>query len=347
MIYKQTAQKLLRFENPVKVYTKDDPRSFLNQVIKSDPRVFFYFGGCSFSKAGDCLIMKVQYENCDFPTDRVYIMHSTIDETIFRNAVANYEPCIVFIVPVNSNLEWSLKKFRETSIAFYPSFTGMSSSVKSIDGIPYQCYEIHLKYRIGSVWLKMMNQEVDQKISELKPFLLSSEYPDSVKCLLAHNYLASSIEYYDLEKENPLERNYVQSAYGALIKHKCVCQGYAEAFKRLMDAANIKCDIISGKVTQKDGSYEWHAWNIVELKKFNLASHVDCTWDSRNGRAYSEHFLKGDDFYLESREWNRYMYRSGSEATIARNEAFLYCKMNYSNMIKKGLKLEWIKFEDR
>ena len=49
-------------------------------------------------------------------------------------------------------------------------------------------------------------------------------------------------------------------AYGALMKGKSVCQGYAYAFKLLCDQAQIPCWIVTGYYGD-----EPHAWNYVWL----------------------------------------------------------------------------------
>jgi len=54
------------------------------------------------------------------------------------------------------------------------------------------------------------------------------------------------------------------NAYGCLIENVAVCEGYAEATKRLLDAAGIENYIAYG--VKGDGMYEGpHAWNIVKI----------------------------------------------------------------------------------
>lgn len=82
------------------------------------------------------------------------------------------------------------------------------------------------------------------------------------------------------------------SAYGAAIKRRAVCQGYAVLFYRLCTEAGIDCRMVNG-LAQGGG----HAWNIVKMgsKWYNC----DPTWDDNNytGRKY-DYFLCGKNFKL-------------------------------------------------
>lgn len=109
-----------------------------------------------------------------------------------------------------------------------------------------------------------------------------------------HDYLVESIDY----DESISEQN-IYDIYGALINKKCVCEGYAKAFKYLLDGINIPCIIVSGEGTNSQGNTENHAWNYVQLNENWYA--VDCTWDDpilvggailTNSVKY-QYFLKG------------------------------------------------------
>ena len=62
----------------------------------------------------------------------------------------------------------------------------------------------------------------------------------------------------------------VYTSYGAFGNHNVVCQGYALAFKVLMDRAGIPCCYVKSDAMN-------HAWNIVQLD--GNWYHVDVTWD--------------------------------------------------------------------
>lgn len=110
---------------------------------------------------------------------------------------------------------------------------------------------------------------------------------DYDKIYAAHEYLRSRVSYTD-------NGSYmVQTAYGALINKEAVCEGYAKAYKILLNAMGIECDVVINAE---------HAWNVVQLDgKWYL---VDVTNDdSNNGLMY---FLLGADVLLGDNDIAKY-----------------------------------------
>lgn len=66
------------------------------------------------------------------------------------------------------------------------------------------------------------------------------------------------------------EDEQVYTSYGAFVNGNAVCQGYALAFKVLMDRAGIDCCYVNSKAIS-------HGWNMVQLD--GAWYHVDVTWD--------------------------------------------------------------------
>lgn len=62
---------------------------------------------------------------------------------------------------------------------------------------------------------------------------------------------------------------FIYSAYGALVNHESVCEGYAKAFKAVMDRLDIPCVVVAGYVNNPDkGGYQLHAWNYVQVEGY-------------------------------------------------------------------------------
>jgi len=64
------------------------------------------------------------------------------------------------------------------------------------------------------------------------------------------------------------------TAYGCLVRHKAVCEGYAEAFRLIMDRLKIPNKLASSKD---------HTWNKVKLG--GKWYHVDVTWNDGTNRS--------------------------------------------------------------
>ena len=111
--------------------------------------------------------------------------------------------------------------------------------------------------------------KIEQIRDDLVSTLSGNTYNDIVKI---HDYLVNNIEY-----DKTYDSFGAYNIYGALIKNSAVCEGYAKAFKYLLNYAGIECEIIQGKATNSSGETESHAWNAVYLNdKWYL---VDVTWD--------------------------------------------------------------------
>lgn len=101
---------------------------------------------------------------------------------------------------------------------------------------------------------------------------------DYEKIKKTHDYLCNRIKY---TLDGGPEK---YTAYGALVEGKAVCEGYAIAFQRLMEAMGIPCYIATGVVKG-----EGHAWNLVQLN--GQWYHLDVTWDDQENRIIYNYFL--------------------------------------------------------
>lgn len=122
-----------------------------------------------------------------------------------------------------------------------------------------------------------------------------------------HDYLAASITY-DYCADDPRKAREAHTIAGALLNRRCVCDGYARAFRLLCDRLGISCIVVIGE-GPTDGESECHAWNIVKLDQ--VPYHVDITWDSNctNGRLVKDfEFLRGDAAAARRHLWDRAVY---------------------------------------
>ena len=118
--------------------------------------------------------------------------------------------------------------------------------------------------------------EVDQAIAQIeqvKNQILQNKTGNTYEDVkMVHDYLVDNINY-----ESSLSKENIYNIYGALVNRECVCEGYARAFKYLLDELNIPCIMVIGTGTNSQGETENHAWNYVQLNGNWYA--VDTTWD--------------------------------------------------------------------
>ena len=75
------------------------------------------------------------------------------------------------------------------------------------------------------------------------------------------------------------------SVVGALLHGKCVCEGYAKAYKLLCDRAGIASIVVTGEALLPDGRREAHSWNLSRIN--GVTAHTDVSWDAMlSGAAY-------------------------------------------------------------
>ena len=145
---------------------------------------------------------------------------------------------------------------------------------------------------------------VDKAVSNLeniKSGIIRNATGDTVnKIKKVHDYLVDNLEY-----DSTFENDNIYNMYGALVNNLTVCEGYAKAFKSIMDDLEIPCVVVCGYAQNSKGETENHAWNYVMIDNEWYA--IDTTWDDPiiigGGVASKEskykYFLRGSE-YMES-----------------------------------------------
>lgn len=140
--------------------------------------------------------------------------------------------------------------------------------------------------------------QIDRAISQIeqvKNEILREATGDTyekIRCI--HDNLIQSINY-----DTSVSKPNIYNLYGALINKECVCEGYARAFKYLLDNIGVECVMVIGTGTNSQGETENHAWNYVKLDNNWYA--VDVTWDdpivigggNQTQESRYRYFLKG------------------------------------------------------
>ena len=75
------------------------------------------------------------------------------------------------------------------------------------------------------------------------------------------------------------------NAWGAIMEGGAVCQGYAEAYQYLCNAAGLWCLPVTGSAGDVG-----HAWNLIRLSDGTY--YVDLTWADEQGAPESREFLR-------------------------------------------------------
>ena len=160
---------------------------------------------------------------------------------------------------------------------FYIDITKMYLLTNITTRILSTTYEVSISGNGDSYLEEGFNseEEVDVAISNIeniKNEIISNTSGNTVdKIRYVHNYLIDTVEY-DVNAGTG-----IRDIYGGLINQKAVCEGYAKAFKYIMDELEIPCILVCGTARNSVGVTENHAWNYVQIDGVWYA--VDVTWD--------------------------------------------------------------------
>lgn len=113
-------------------------------------------------------------------------------------------------------------------------------------------------------------EAITKKVSEVVAEIITEDMTEQDKVLAINEYLCDTIVYDDAALENAEANEFMTvdemfydsfNAYGALINGKCVCAGYAAAFRLLAQEAGLEAIVVTGFL---DGTLA-HAWNKVKI----------------------------------------------------------------------------------
>lgn len=248
----------------------------------------------------------------DDSTTRI-LNSADINNLIFTN-IGQYNSDINFTVidPAYSDpqvvlqqIKDMLDKYNETSYIDSVDITNYRISIT--EDVIVNKYNLHVNYRFSKDQITQMNAAVSAKVQEIISSIITPGMTEYQKEVTIHDYIAKNTSYnynsFISKQENPEDH----TAYGVLIKHVGVCDGYATAFKKLLDAAGVENIIVVGTAEGQN-----HAWNIVKLD--GQYYQVDVTFDSPFVRGTSRqimthnYFNVTDSVMAQDHVWDRSKY---------------------------------------
>lgn len=297
-------KSILKFETPIE-YLGVSSGAVLCKARAIEPALAFYVSDVEVKTCDTKTIFEFQYVNTEIKRQEiVYVDDKYQAEDAMMNAVEQFQKHLVLMTKSNIDFKALYYDFSVAYKGFYSNWTKSTYKIFANKKHDITIAVFSFSFRLGKVLSDMMRNELNDKIKEVSNSIFTNDMTPEIKAYVAHNYLARTVEYWKIEEKevNPVERSYMQSAYGALVKKKCVCQGFAEAYKRLLDTQGIACYVVTGKIRGADNG---HAWNIITFDNCEFF-HIDVTWDIKlAGEAADNYFGCSDAEMAKNRLWTR------------------------------------------
>ena len=191
-----------------------------------------------------------------------------------KKAIKNGKKSVSFDYKKYSMTE---KNLEYASLAFYydyPEYDYCTLSTYYYQGSSHKTI-VKQTFKYNSA-MKKRKKELNDRTKEIISSIPEDCDTDYEKALYLHDYLCKNVKYNDKKDGN----RWQHSAYGALIKRECVCDGYSRAYNLLLQKAGIQAWQVNG-YAKEDGQYDidgiGHSWNIMWIE--GECYYTDVTFD--------------------------------------------------------------------
>ena len=118
-----------------------------------------------------------------------------------------------------------------------------------------------------------------------------------------HDYITNHTSYRLENVCKPENISLIRTAYGSLVRGEAVCEGYARAFKAILDRLEIPCVLVEGVYRHSEEVVELHMWNYAQIdgKWYGVDTTMDDPYNTSgaattgvDGYENQEYLLIGD-----------------------------------------------------
>lgn len=186
-----------------------------------------------------------------------------------------------------SNTDGSSTKISDTGTGKYNWYVWIDYNSTYDSGMHRNAYD-QTGYYFTRSRLQRMAQELDRAAVQ---FLsdIDLNQPEAVVALEIHDKYLKTVSYNSsAARADASFYQRAHTAYGALVDHSAVCDGYSLGLKYLLSRAGIQSVMVPGIVGTGTNTSEYggHAWNLLKLG--GSWYEVDSTWDD-DGASGHEH----------------------------------------------------------
>ncbi len=168
--------------------------------------------------------------------------------------------------------------------------------------------QLCFRYTYEKAEAEQLWAEVEAKIADFIKNRITSAMSPLAKQIQVHRFITGIIA-----AAPPYEKEHF-SVIGALLQHRCVCEGYAKAYKLICDRLGIASMVVLGEAIRPNGQREAHAWNITRIN--GVTAHTDACWDAQFGLSFYDYFNLCDADIAADHFFDRTIYPQCDPNTI-------------------------------
>ncbi|MCR3760005.1 Ig-like domain-containing protein [Clostridium felsineum] len=204
---------------------------------------------------------------------KVDVQSITLNKASSSLKVGDTDNLVASILPTsatNKNIKWTSSNEYVATV----DYSGKVTAISVGNAVITATTEDGNRTAAVSVSVGTNNLKEAQALQSANTILSSIINPNMTqvqKELAIHDYIVANTQYETAVFTTNNVSYDIYTAYGTLINHRAVCQGYAEAFKMMCNLVGIPTGMITDYALD-------HAWNIVKLDDGNYYQ-VDATWD--------------------------------------------------------------------
>lgn len=205
-------------------------------------------------------------------------------------------------------------------------------------------------YYAGFTSENEVNSALAEVDAALNAMVTSATKPGSTiasRVASIHDQIIKKVTYTFADTDDAKIKPYINDIYGALIKGRALCEGYARTFKAAMDKLKIPCVLVSGgglrEINDNPSDVEGHMWAYVQMDDGNWYA-VDVTYDDPVKKIAN---ADGSYTFTDALEFGRSLYLlKGSDSFHANHtysgifsqggRTFAYPPLNYNDYLRYG-----------
>lgn len=228
---------------------------------------------------------------------------SSVEDMIRRMAVQvdARNTALTIYTPVGQEGAYSQALLTKDTIDRFPDVDSMATRYYPDQGY----FTVEISYRDSARVMAYVEGKTDRLSAQdmalyeeavrVHDSLVDSTMSQYERVKAFHDYLCDTVTYRKTGPES-------HTAYGALVNHAAVCQGYTQAMDLLCFLSGIDCEHIFGQATA-NGVTEYHAWVRVNID--GNWYNVDPTWDDQVTYISYDYFLVSDG-HMDGHIWTAY-----------------------------------------